>query len=218
MNQLHDIPSMQPRDQLSPSAFNAGEKERIREAIRKKYVAVSSSATGYFAYPVGKEGAILLGYPQDLLDRTPDALMNSFCGVGNPFAVAPLEEGGVILDIGCGAGFDLACAARITGAAGRVYGVDLAPEMVERAAANLAAMGITNAFVQTVASETLPFPDATFDTVISNGVINLSPDKPRLFTEIYRVLKPGGRLQFADIVLEKELPPHLAVNVESWSQ
>ncbi len=167
---------------------------------------------------MGKEGATRLGYPQDLLDGTPDELMSSFCGVGNPFSVAPLEEGSVILDIGCGAGFDLACAARRTGAAGSVYGVDVSPEMVGRTEANLAAMGIKNAQVKTISSETLPFAELTFDTVISNGVINLSPDKPRLFAEIYRVLKPGGRLQFADIVLEKELPPHLAANVESWSQ
>lgn len=215
---MQNIPAIQPKNQLDPSAFSEDEKERIRSAIRNKYAAVSSSAAGYFSYTVGKEGAILLGYTHDILDETPDDLLNSFCGVGNPFSVAPLKEGSVILDIGCGAGFDLACASRGTGAAGRLYGVDLSPEMVKRATANLAAMGITNAEVMLISSELLPFPDDTYDAVISNGAINLSPDKPRLFQEIHRVLKQGGRLQFADIILEKELPPHLLAGVESWSQ
>lgn len=215
---MHNIPTFQPKNQLDPSAFSGEDKDLIRSAIRKKYAAVSSSAAGYFAYAVGKAGAQQLGYPQDLLDETPDELMSAFCGVGNPFAVAPLAVGSVILDIGCGAGFDLACASRLVGTAGRAYGIDLTPEMITRAEANLAAMEIHNAEVMVVSSELLPFPDATFDTVISNGVINLSPNKPLLFAEINRVLKPGGRLQFADIVLERELPPHLAVNVESWSQ
>lgn len=144
--------------------------------------------------------------------------MNSFCGVGNPFAVSPIKEGSVVLDIGCGAGFDLIVASRLTGDTGRVYGVDLTPEMVARAQANLAALGIKNAEVILISSEQLPFPDNSVDVVISNGVINLSPDKPRLFAEIYRVLKLGGRLQFADIILERELPPQLAAGVESWSQ
>ncbi|EKD35521.1 MAG: hypothetical protein ACD_75C01875G0002 [uncultured bacterium] len=144
--------------------------------------------------------------------------MNSFCGVGNPFAVSPLGEGSIILDIGCGAGLDLIVASRLTGDTGRVYGVDLTPEMVERAQANLAALGIKNAEVILISSELLPFQDNSFDGVISNGVINLSPEKPRLFAEIYRVLKPGGRLQFADIILERTLPLHLAASVESWSQ
>lgn len=215
---MQNIPAIQPKNQLDPSAFSEGEKERIRSAIKNKYAAVSTSAAGYFSYAVGKEGATRLGYPSDILDETPDDLLNSFCGVGNPFSVAPLKKGSVVLDIGCGAGFDLACASRGTGPSGRVQGVDLSPEMVRRATANLAAMGITNAEVMLISSDLLPFPDDTFDTVISNGVINLSPEKPRLFQEIHRVLKQGGRLQFADIVLERELPPHLLAGVESWSQ
>lgn len=138
--------------------------------------------------------------------------------MGNPFAVYPLGEGDVVLDIGCGAGFDLIVASRLTGDTGRVYGVDLTPEMVERAQANLAALGIDNAEAILISSELLPFPDNSFDAVISNGVINLSPEKPRLFAEIFRVLKPGGRLQFADILLERALPLQLAASVESWSQ
>jgi ubiquinone/menaquinone biosynthesis C-methylase UbiE len=104
------------------------------------------------------------------------------------------------------------------GAQGNVFGVDLTEEMVDRARANLTLMQIKNAKIRLVSSENLPFENDTFDVVISNGVINLSPDKPGLFAEIYRVMKPGGRLQFADIILETKLPPHLATSVESWSQ
>jgi ubiquinone/menaquinone biosynthesis C-methylase UbiE len=104
------------------------------------------------------------------------------------------------------------------GAEGKVFGVDLTEEMVDRARANLTVMQIKNAKIHLVSSENLPFENDTFDVVISNGVINLSPDKPGLFAEIYRVMKPGGRLQFADIILERKLPPHLATSVESWSQ
>jgi arsenite methyltransferase len=179
---------------------------------------VSTSADGYFKYPVGKAGAVLLGYDKELLAEIPDELLNSFCGVGNPFVIDRIEKGSTVLDIGCGAGFDLYVASCLVGAHGKVFGVDLTEEMVDRARANLAAMQVLNAEVHLISSEQLPFADDTFDVVISSGVINLSPYKPRLFAEIYRILKRGGRLQFADIILEKELPPHLATNVESWSQ
>lgn len=148
----------------------------------------------------------------------PDELLQSFCGVGNPFAIETIEKGSSVLDIGCGAGFDLAVACRLVGEQGKAYGVDLTPEMVDRANRNLAALRLSNGEVRQVLSERLPFGNDGFDVVISNGVINLSPNKARLFAEIFRVLKPGGRLQFADIILSRELPPHLRASVESWSQ
>jgi SAM-dependent methyltransferase len=206
------------RNQLQPGAFLPDEMLQIRAAIHQKYAAVAKSASGYFKYMVGKEGALQLGYPKQLLDAIPDALLNSFCGVGNPLNIAPIKKGSYILDIGCGAGFDLFAASRLTGVTGRVYGVDLTREMVARARANLSALPTNNCEVLEVTSEALPFSNHTFDVVLSNGVINLSPDKPGLFSEIHRVLKPGGQLQFADIILEKELPQHLAAGVESWSQ
>jgi arsenite methyltransferase len=171
-----------------------------------------------FSYPTGRQGALLLGYDRDLLFSLPDAVLESFCGVGNPLAIAPVRPGAAILDIGCGAGFDLLVAARISGPGGIVCGVDLTPEMVERARANILLAGEENIEVRETADDRLPFADDLFDLVISNGVINLSPDKPGLFAEILRVLKTGGKLQFADIVLEKDLPPHLDRSVESWSQ
>lgn len=218
-HQLQNIISnTKVKSQLEGAAFSAGEIEQIRAAIKKKYSAVSAAAEGYFKYPVGKDGAVLLDYDKELLEEIPGELLNSFCGVGNPFAINQIEKGNTVLDIGCGAGFDLYVASRLVGAQGYVCGIDLTEEMVDRARANLAVMQIKNAQTRLVSSETLPFEKDTFDVVISNGVINLSPDKPGLFAEIYRVMKPGGRLQFADIILERELPHHLTTSVESWSQ
>lgn len=207
-----------PRNQLHPDAFSTEEVRQIRAAIQEKYAAVAASAVGAFKYPVGKEGALMLGYPKDLLDEIPDTLLNAFCGVGNPLKLAAIKKGSRLLDIGCGAGFDLFAASRLTGVAGYLYGVDITQEMVTRARTNLLALQADNCEVLQIASESLPFLSDSFDVILSNGVINLSPNKPELFNEIYRVLKPGGQLQFADIILESALPPHLTGGVESWSQ
>lgn len=186
--------------------------------MKQKYAGVAANAAGLFRYTVGKEGARALGYDETVLDEVSDGLMNSFCGVGNPFTLAPIAEGSYVLDIGCGAGYDLFIASRLVGPDGKVFGVDLTAEMVDRARINLNALQVENVDILQVEGELLPFDDNYCDAVISNGVINLSPDKARLFAEMYRVLKPGGRLQFADIVLEKELPPHLRSSIESWTQ
>lgn len=215
---LNNISDSETKNQLESSAFSADDKERIRTAIKKKYSAVSSSAEGYFKYPVGKAGAILLGYDTKILEDVPTEMLDSFCGVGNPFTIDRVEEGSTVLDVGCGAGFDLFVASQLAGPHGKVIGVDLTKEMMDRAQANLDLMDVKNYEMHHISSEQLPFSDNSFDVVISNGVINLSPDKPRIFAEIHRVLKKGGRLQFADIILEKQLPPHLMASVESWSQ
>ena len=159
-----------------------------------------------------------LGYDESLVDAIPDALLNSFCGVGNPFAIQEIAVGSHVLDVGCGAGFDLIVARDLVGSAGRVCGIDMTEEMVARARRNLAERGYADIETRHVDTEMIPYPDNSFDWVISNGVINLSPNKLQLFQEIYRVLRQGGRLQFADIVLDNELPAALAGNVESWAQ
>lgn len=203
---------------MQPGCFSKNETIRICEAVKNKFAGVSSSAEGYFAYTVGKTGALELGYNKELVEQSPSSLINSFCGVGNPFVIFPLKKGSTVLDVGCGAGFDLYVASYHVGKQGRVIGVDLTEEMVLKARSNMQQLEVQNTEVHLVSSETLPFEDCTFDVILSNGVINLSPEKKKLFTEIFRVLKPGGRLQIADIILDKKLPPHLAVSVESWSQ
>lgn len=186
--------------------------------MQAKYSEVAFSVSGKFTYPTGKEGAHVLGYDPALIDTARSDLLESFCGVGNPFSLLPVQPGSIILDVGCGAGFDLYVAARLTGPEGRVHGVDLTSAMVARARKNLQNAGIANAEVLQVESEVFPFGDNTFDMAISNGVINLSPEKETLFREINRVLKPGGGLAFADVVLERELPQGMAGSAEAWSQ
>lgn len=171
-----------------------------------------------FEYPTGKIGAEALGYDSTAIKDAPLALLKSFCGVGNPFVIGEIRPGSNVLDIGSGAGFDLYIAKRKVGDTGMVCGIDLTPEMVEVARRNLSEADMDNIEVVNISSEKIPFVDNKFDTVISNGVINLSPCKPELFQEIFRVLKNDGRLQFADVVLEKELPNTLVGSAEAWSQ
>jgi 2-polyprenyl-3-methyl-5-hydroxy-6-metoxy-1,4-benzoquinol methylase len=178
----------------------------IQEAIRQKYAQVSCSPTGYFAYPTGKIAAAALGYDGAIVEAMPSTLVDSFCGVGNPFGLGLLHAGEAVLDVGCGAGFDLVAASYLVGPMGRVYGIDLTPEMIETAGQHLRSLRVAHVEVQLAGSEAIPYPDNTFDVVISIGVLNLSPMKEQSFWEIHRVLKPNGRLQIADMVLKEELP------------
>jgi len=192
--------------------------QEIRKAIRDKYAEVSISADGKFPYPTGKGGAIALGYDPAIIESAHPRFFESSCGVGNPFSLGTIRPGSAVLDFGCGAGFDLFVASRVVGERGLLCGIDLTGDMVLRARENLTLAGITNFEIKKVDAETIPYDDDSFDVVISNGVINLSPRKESSFKEIYRVLKSGGRLQFADVVLENELPVSLAGSAEAWSQ
>jgi arsenite methyltransferase len=190
----------------------------IKSAIRQKYAEVAVSAAGKFQYPTGREGAELLGYDRALIRSAPPQLLDSFCGVGNPFSLGVIRRGSAVLDVGCGAGFDMYVAGLLVGEQGRVCGIDLTDDMASLARKNLAKAGISNVEIKTVDTELIPYPDHSFDIVISNGVINLSPFKEVTFKEIYRVLKPGGTLQFADVVLEQDLPAALSGSADAWAQ
>ena len=176
------------------------------------------SSEGKFTYPTGRAGAAALGYDPLYINAAPIALLKSFCGVGNPFSLGKILPGNNVLDVGSGAGFDLYVAKHLAGESGRVCGIDLTREMIDCARENLAACGMDSIELIHVSADEIPYNDSTFDMVISNGVINLSPCKQKLFQEVFRVLKNGGKLQFADVVLEKELPGTLAGSLEAWSQ
>lgn len=192
--------------------------EGIRNAVRNKYAKVACSGDDGTQYPAGRPRATAFGYDQSVLREIPEDSLTAFCGVGNPFSLGPIHAGEVLLDVGCGTGVDLIVASRLVGPTGQAHGIDLTPEMVEIARKNLAYVGISNARVSLAGCERIPYDDQTFDVAISNGVLNLSPLKDQVFRELHRVLKPRGRLQFADIILKEDLPTELATSLEAWSE
>lgn len=195
------------------------EIRQVRAGIQEKYAKVAAEGAGCcFKYPTGKEGMLLQGYPMDIVNDLPDEVLAAFCGVGNPFSLGPLYSGDAVLDIGCGAGVDSLVAAHLVGAGGRVIGIDVTPAMLERARAHLARLGWPQVSFQAGEAEALPFPDAGFDVVISNGVFNLTPNKAKALQEAHRVLKPGGRLMLADMVLVAALPPDRQDQIANWYQ
>ena len=209
---------LKSRSQLEERPFSDEEHQHIRSAIRRKYLDVAQSAEGLFSYPTGKKGALALGYDPAVIDRFPEEALNSFCGVGNPFAISSIPAGSKVLDIGCGAGFDLLVAREIVGDKGEVCGIDLTEEMVAKAISLIQQYGDETISVTHVSSEEIPFADDSFDYVISNGVINLSPAKLELFKQIRRVLKPGAILQFADVCLQEGIVPNQESNTDDWAQ
>lgn len=191
--------------------------ETLKCEIKKTYAQVSSEPDTDFVFPTGRDWALDLGYPAELLARVPDGSAESFAGVANPFSLGPLERGEHVLDLGSGSGTDSLVAAQMVGTEGSVTGIDMTPEMVAKASASAGEMGLTNvAFVESEA-ESLPFADAHFDVVISNGVIDLIPDKDVVFAELSRVLRPGGRLQIADVTIQRPVSEEGRRNIDLWT-
>lgn len=189
----------------------------VHEKVRRKYAEISCSMKDRFKYLTGREGALMLGYDLTAVNHIPYSITESFCGVGNPFSLGPIYPGEVVLDIGCGGGFDLIIANYSAGAEGQLNGIDLVPEMVDKAKRNIMNMELSNCDVRLAGSESIPFDDNTFDIIISNGAIYLSPLKEKSLGEIYRTLKSGGRFQFADVVLKDDLPEKITACFDGWS-
>jgi arsenite methyltransferase len=189
----------------------------LREEIRKTYTDVSTAPEQEFIFPTGRAWAQELGYPEPELARVPEATVESFAGVANHWTLGRIEPGSVVLDLGCGAGTDLLIAAQMTGSAGRVIGVDMTATMLERARQSATEMGLTNVELHESLIEALPLDDASVDVVISNGVIDLVPDKDAVFDEIDRVLRPGGRLQVADVIIHHEVSEDARKRIDLWT-
>lgn len=189
----------------------------VHEKVRRRYAEISCSIKDRFKYPTGKEGVLMLGYDLRVVRTVPEGIVELFCGVGNPFSLGPVSPGETVLDAGCGGGFDVFMARHLTGHEGRVYGIDLVPEMAEKAKRNIMSMEFSNCEIRAAGTEAIPFDDNTFDVIISNGALYLSPLKEKSLCEIYRVLKPGGRFQLADVVLKDDLPEKISACFDGWS-
>jgi arsenite methyltransferase len=191
--------------------------EVLKREIKKTYAQVSEEPATDFVFPTGRAWALDLGYPPDLLGRVPDGAAESFAGVANPFALGVLSSGEHVLDVGSGAGTDSLVAAQMVRSEGRVTGIDMTPEMLAKARAAAAEMAAPNVEFLEAEAESLPFEDERFDVVISNGVIDLIPDKEAVFAEIHRVLAPGGRIQIADVTIEQPVSEEGKRKIDLWT-
>jgi arsenite methyltransferase len=189
----------------------------LRDEIQKTYTTVSENQEEEFVFPTGRAWAEDLGYPATELSRVPEATVESFAGVADHFKLGSMNEGETVLDLGCGAGTDLLIAAQMVGSGGRAIGIDMTPSMVKRARQSATDMGLANVEVHEGLIERVPLADESVDVVISNGVIDLVPDKDAVFSEIRRVLKPGGRLQIADVVIHREVSEEAKRDIDLWT-
>jgi len=191
--------------------------EMLREEVKEKYREVAVAPNATFHFHTGRVAADRFGYDRDVVDGLPDQAVESFAGVGNPFELRRLEPGERVVDAGSGAGFDSFVAASQVGPTGRVVGVDMTAEMLEKARDNAEALGLDNVEFREGLLEAMPVDDGAVDVVISNGVINLCADKRATFDEILRVLRPGGHLQFADISNGRPVPPEALRDIDLWT-
>ncbi len=188
----------------------------LKSEIKKTYASVSAEPEKDFIFPTGRPWAEDLGYPSELAN-VPETAVESFAGVANPWQLGRLAPGERVLDLGSGAGTDSLIAAQMVGERGSVTGIDMTPEMLAKARAATAEMGATNVeFVESEA-EQLPFRNESFDVIVSNGVIDLIPDKDAVFAELHRVLLPGGRIQVADVTIQNPVSAEGRRNIDLWT-
>src|SRR2546426_1349299 len=190
--------------------------ELLRCEIRKEYAEVATDPQKGFHFHTGRPLAQLLGYEDAWLERVPERSIESFAGTGNPFALGPIRPGERVVDVGCGAGIDSLIAARMVGDAGSVIGADMTPEMLAKARMSASDAGLANIQFRHGHAEALPVEDEWADVVISNGVVNLCPDKVQVFREMFRVLRPAGRIQVGDILVQKAVPDSAKRDIDLW--
>jgi SAM-dependent methyltransferase len=191
--------------------------EQLREAIRQEYAEVALKPEQGFHFHTGRPLARMLGYNDQWLEGIPERSIESFAGTGNPFSLGLLQPGERVVDVGSGAGIDSLIAARMVESEGWVIGVDMTPAMLEKARRSAYEGGFTNVEFRQGLAENLPVLDSWADVVISNGVLNLTPDKDAALREMARVLKPGGRLQIGDILVQKAVPESAKRNIDLWT-
>jgi SAM-dependent methyltransferase len=199
-------------------AILSNQREVIFDAVQRMYTDVALAPERGFHFPTGRPACEFVGYPAEQLDALPAAAVESFAGVGYPFAAGVIRPGDVVLDIGSGSGTDALIAGRLVGPKGRVIGLDLTEAMRDKLRANAALAGVANLTVLAGNAEAIPLPDDSVHVVTSNGVLNLVPDKPRAIREIARVLRPGGRLQLADIVVRSLPSEACRAHPELWAE
>ena len=199
-----------------PIAVPDLDQEALRCEIRKEYAEVATHPSRGFHFHTGRPLARMLGYADEWLEHVPEPTIASFAGTGNPFALGPVRRGERVVDVGSGGGIDSLIAARMAGPEGCVIGVDMTPEMLEKARSSAGATRAANVEFREGHAEALPVDDAWADVVISNGVINLCPDKLQVFREMSRVLRPGGRLQIGDILVQKAVSESAKRNIDLW--
>ena len=203
------------------SAETAGvarvDRAELRRFVAEKYAEVATSPELGFHFHTGRPLATMLGYSAEVVDQLPAANVESFAGTGNPFLFGDLREGERVVDVGCGAGFDTLIAAGHVGPSGRVIAVDMTAEMRTKTREGARQLGLANVEVREGFAESLPVNDGWADVVISNGVVNLCPDKHAVFTEMFRVLRPRGRIQIGDILVHKEVPQDAKDDIALWS-
>lgn len=201
----------------TPVGVAAVDREELRARISDKYRDVAMNPELGFHFHTGAPLARMLGYPDAVVAALPSGTVDSFAGTGNPFLFGDLHPGETVVDVGCGAGFDTLTAARQVGSQGRVFAVDMTAEMRAKAAEGAREIGLNNVDVLEGYAETLPVGDSVADVIISNGVVNLCPDKQAVFREMFRVLKPGGRIQVGDILVHREVPQDAKDDIDLWS-
>ncbi len=191
--------------------------DTLRSEVKNEYAVVAKDPEQGFHFHTGRRLADMLSYDEELLNQFPEKVIESFAGTGNVFKLGDLKPGEYVLDVGCGAGLDSLIAAQMVGSEGKVIGVDMTPDMIVKARQNTVKTGLSNVEFIEDYSEQLPAPTEWADVIISNGAINLSPDKDTVFSELFRVLKPGGRLQIADILVQKPVPNSAKNNLDLWA-
>lgn len=193
------------------------DRRQLQSSIQEEYAGVAENPDQGFHFHTGYTATALMGYDDHWIDPVPESVVESFSGTGNPFRLGELSRGDQVVDIGCGAGIDSLIAAQMVGQDGQVIGVDMTDAMLEKARRGKQQTGWEQVEFRQGQAENLPVDDETADVVISNGAFNLMPDKPAVVREMARVLKPGGRLQIADILVERPVPASAKADIDLWT-